>query len=85
MGEGEAPGDEVLLWLGLALVDNLQDTSLELGNDGNVVGSDSVLSGGAWDNDLRHLRLAVDGLVGEIEVKGHAPGGLGGRRHGPAG
>ena len=85
MSQGEAAGDEVLLGLG-TLVDNLQDSRLELSHDGNVIGRDAVLSGGARDDDLRHRRLAVDGLVGEVEVEGNRAGfGRGDRGEGPSG
>ena len=83
MGEGEAAGDEVLLGLG-PLVHDLEDPGLELGDDGNVVGRDAVLSGGAGDDHLGDLGLAVDGLVGEVEVERHgAVAGLGRGRHAP--
>ena len=83
MGEGEAAGDEVLLSLG-PLVHDLEDPGLELGDDGNVVGRDAVLSGGAGDDHLGDLGLAVDGLVGEVEVERHgAVAGLGRGRHAP--
>ena len=83
MGEGEAAGDEVLLGLG-PLVHDLEDSRLELGDDGNVVGRDAVLSSGAGDDHLGDLGLAVDGLVGEVEVERHgAVAGLGRGRHAP--
>lgn len=78
VGEGEATGDEVLLGLG-TLVHDLKDAGLELGDDGDVVGRNAVLSGGTGDDHLGDLGLAVDGLVGEAEVEGHgAVAGLGG-------
>ena len=89
VGEGETAGDEVLLGLG-TLVHDLQDAGLELGDDGNVVGRNAVLSGGTGDDHLGDLGLAVDGLVGEAEVEGHGSvaglGGSGGHAPGdPAG
>jgi hypothetical protein len=81
VGEGESAGDEVLLGLG-TLVHDLEDAGLELGDDGDVVGRDAVLSGGTGDDHLGDLGLAVDGLVGEAEVERHgAAAGLG--RHAP--
>lgn len=78
VGEGEATGDEVLLGLG-TLVHDLKDAGLELGDDGDVVGRNAVLSGGTGDDHLGDLGLAVDGLVGEAEVEGHGSvAGLGG-------
>ena len=78
VGEGETTGDEVLLGLG-TLVHDLKDAGLELGDDGDVVGRNAVLSGGTGDDHLGDLGLAVDGLVGEAEVEGHgAVAGLGG-------
>jgi len=65
-------------------VHDLEDPGLELGDDGNVVGRDAVLSGGAGDDHLGDLGLAVDGLVGEVEVERHgAVAGLGRGRHAP--
>jgi len=85
MSYGETPGNEVLLGIG-ALVHDLQDAGLELSDDGNVIGGDAVLSGGTGDDHLRYRCLAVDGFVGEIEVKGHGAGfGRGGRGEGPSG
>lgn len=71
VGEREPPGDEVLL-VGPVLVLDREHTRLELGDDGDVVGRDLVLAHGSRDDDRRDGRSVVEGLLGEVEVEGHA-------------
>lgn len=59
-------------------MENLQNPSLHLRDDGTVSSSDSVLSRQTRDDDGSDLLGVVDGLVGEVEVDDEVAGGGGG-------
>jgi hypothetical protein len=56
---------------GALLMDNLQDTRLELRNVGDVVGRNSVLSLNTRNDHLENRSSIVNGFVRDTEVKCH--------------
>ena len=71
MSNRESSSNKVLLSLCSSLMQNLQNTRLELSNKGDMLSGDSIFSSNTRNNDLSNLCTGIDGLMGKIEIEGH--------------
>lgn len=69
MGHGVSSSNKVLFVIASLIVSNGQNSRLELGDVGDVVGSDSVLSLRSWNADAKHRGTLVNGFVGDGKVE----------------